>query len=349
MPKLSVIVPVYNTEKYLRECIDSILAQTFTDFELILVDDGSTDGSGAICDEYAKKDERIRVIHQENGGATAARRSGVQFAGGEYITFVDSDDWIEQCMYWEMLELADTYNADMVLSGMILERQKDNMVICTSNLSGLFNEDQIRRQICSVMLFDFSTHIPGLSLNLCNKLIKNSLLKYAFSELPDEITYGEDVLGSAICLLNAKCIYIMKNSAAYHYRQTTEFRLRERNVSILPRLSRFALVSQCCLVKNGFNDMDQLGCYVAQVSLYCIRHILLFNTDYTLQQKIRMVNDYLQEQHIRKLMKKAKTLVTDKKMRRKLCLVNRNRVFVLLLLFAGKEIVLRIKGCLMHK
>ena len=80
MPKLSVIVPVYNTEKYLRECIDSILGQTFTDFELILVDDGSTDGSGAICDAYAQKDPRIRVIHQENGGITVARKSGVRIS-----------------------------------------------------------------------------------------------------------------------------------------------------------------------------------------------------------------------------------------------------------------------------
>ena len=95
MPKLSVIVPVYNTEKYLRECIDRILAQTFTDFELILVNDGSTDGSGAICDGYAEKDSRIQVIHQTNGGITVARKSGVRAACGEYVTFVDSDDWID--------------------------------------------------------------------------------------------------------------------------------------------------------------------------------------------------------------------------------------------------------------
>ena len=103
MPKLSVIVPVYNTEKYLRECIDSILAQTFGDFELLLVDDGSTDSSGAICEEYAQMDERIRVIHQKNAGATVARRNGVSHAGGEYITFVDSDDWISRDMYAAMM------------------------------------------------------------------------------------------------------------------------------------------------------------------------------------------------------------------------------------------------------
>jgi len=95
MPKVSVIVPVYNTEKYLPRCIDSILAQTFIDFELILIDDGSIDASGEICDEYAKKDSRIVVIHKENGGASAARNKGIEIAQGEWISFVDSDDYLK--------------------------------------------------------------------------------------------------------------------------------------------------------------------------------------------------------------------------------------------------------------
>lgn len=93
-PKISVIVPIYKAEKYLHRCIDSVLAQTFTDFELILIDDGSPDGSGAICDEYAKKDKRVKVIHKENGGVTAARADGVKNSLGEFITFVDADDTI---------------------------------------------------------------------------------------------------------------------------------------------------------------------------------------------------------------------------------------------------------------
>ena len=93
-PIISVIVPVYNTEKYLDECIQSILSQTFADFELLLVDDGSTDGSGNICDKYAIQDERIKVFHQENRGVTAARKLGVKYSNGNYICFVDSDDKI---------------------------------------------------------------------------------------------------------------------------------------------------------------------------------------------------------------------------------------------------------------
>ena len=95
-PKISVIVPVYNTEKYLDRCIQSILAQTYTDFELLLVDDGSTDSSGAICDKYAEQDSRVRVFHKENGGVSSARNQGLDNAKGEWITFVDSDDWVDR-------------------------------------------------------------------------------------------------------------------------------------------------------------------------------------------------------------------------------------------------------------
>lgn len=93
-PKISVIVPVYKAEKYLHKCVDSLLAQTFTDFEILLIDDGSPDKSGEICDEYAEKDSRIRVFHKENGGVSAARNLGLNNSGGNYVAFVDSDDWV---------------------------------------------------------------------------------------------------------------------------------------------------------------------------------------------------------------------------------------------------------------
>lgn len=95
-PKISVIVPVYNVEKYLSLCIDSILSQTFTDFELLLVDDGCTDKSGEICDGYAKTDARIKVFHTENRGVSAARNLGIKEASADWICFVDSDDWVEK-------------------------------------------------------------------------------------------------------------------------------------------------------------------------------------------------------------------------------------------------------------
>ena len=114
MPRLSVIVPVYKVEKYIHKCIDSILNQTFTDFELILVDDGSPDNCGKICDEYAKRDARIRVIHKENGGLSDARNFGIDAAKGEIIGFVDSDDIIDANMYGDMIRYMDEHDLDVV-------------------------------------------------------------------------------------------------------------------------------------------------------------------------------------------------------------------------------------------
>ena len=114
-PKISVIVPVYNVEQYLPRCIDSILAQTFTDFELLLIDDGSRDNSGKICDEYAEKDSRIRVFHKENGGVSSARNVGLDNTCGEYVSFIDSDDWIGPSFLQELI----TGQADLIIGGKV--------------------------------------------------------------------------------------------------------------------------------------------------------------------------------------------------------------------------------------
>lgn len=117
MPKLSIIVPVYKNEKYLNKCVNSILNQTFTDFELILVDDGSPDNCGMICDDYALKDKRVKVIHQTNSGVSVARNRGIEVATGDYIGFVDSDDYISNMMYENLMNIAVVTEADIVKCG----------------------------------------------------------------------------------------------------------------------------------------------------------------------------------------------------------------------------------------
>lgn len=128
-PEISVIVPVYNAEKYLNRCIDSILAQTYTDFELLLIDDGSTDNSGKICDEYAEKDTRIRVFHKENGGASSARNVGLDNACGEWIAFADSDDYV----FPEWLSIfIIAEDIDLSCQGMITDKPLDKNIFQTT-------------------------------------------------------------------------------------------------------------------------------------------------------------------------------------------------------------------------
>lgn len=126
MPKLSIITPVYKVERYLPKCIDSILSQKFSDFELIIVDDGSPDNSGHIADEYKKKDPRIKVIHKENGGAPSARNAGIDCAKGEYLYFPDSDDWLDADYLKALIDEGDETNADLVISGFVMEYHDKN-------------------------------------------------------------------------------------------------------------------------------------------------------------------------------------------------------------------------------
>lgn len=134
-PTISVIVPVYNVEKWLGRCVDSILAQTFADFELLLIDDGSKDSSGAICDEYATKDERIRVFHKPNGGVSSARNLGLDNARGEWITFCDADDYVHD--HWLEAFITNAIKTDLVITGFeIIDQRSGAKRFCGEDLSG---------------------------------------------------------------------------------------------------------------------------------------------------------------------------------------------------------------------
>lgn len=128
MPVVSIVVPVYNQEKYLAQCIDSLLGQTFSELEIILVDDGSTDQSGAICDNYAKRDDRIKVIHKKNGGLSDARNAGIDIAKSEYIAFVDSDDFVERDIYKKLYHSLKEADADIAVCNCMIVDEKSKEI-----------------------------------------------------------------------------------------------------------------------------------------------------------------------------------------------------------------------------
>ncbi len=133
-PKITVIVPVYNVEPYLKKCVDSIICQTYKNLEIILVNDGSPDNCGQICDEYEKKDMRIKVIHKENGGLSSARNAGIDIATGDYISFIDSDDYINCKMYEYMIQCADVHtNKIIVCSYILIKHNKNTFFGCSQN------------------------------------------------------------------------------------------------------------------------------------------------------------------------------------------------------------------------
>lgn len=168
---ISIIVPIYNVEKYLRKCIESILSQTYKDFELILVDDGSLDGCPQICDEYATKDKRIVVIHQKNRGVSAARNAGLEMAKGEYIGFVDPDDSIVPEMYEMMVGAMETEQVELAICGYNYFDEDGNV-----DGSRLYKtkENEILTQ--KEIMNRFSDMPPSIRHGVCNKLFKKNLL-----------------------------------------------------------------------------------------------------------------------------------------------------------------------------
>ena len=161
--KISIIVPVYNAELYLQRCLDSILSQSFTDFEAILVDDGSSDKSGGICDEYAQRDSRIRVFHKENGGVASARQMGMDEAKGEYVIHTDPDDWVEPKMIEMLYNEAKAKEADVVICDFYINRPQKVYRVKQkpTNLDHL------------VVLSELFQQLHG---SCCNKLIKRTCL-----------------------------------------------------------------------------------------------------------------------------------------------------------------------------
>lgn len=204
---ISVIIPVYNTEKYLPQCLDSVIGQTYQDLEILLIDDGSSDCSGKICDDYARKDQRIKVIHQENQGVSAARNYGIQAASGAVISFIDSDDWLEPDMYERLQHNLETYQADIAICDVYESSDSGQRY---RNIWGKVGEESV------FSLEGEKKYTSGFSYTpvLWNKLIKRRLISERFSET---CRYGEDTLFLISAVRKAEKIVIDKRPM-YHYR-----------------------------------------------------------------------------------------------------------------------------------
>lgn len=211
---ISVIVPVYNSEKYLKRCIDSILNQTYKAIELILVDDGSPDNCGKICDEYAKKDKRVRVIHKTNAGVSAARNSGLEIASGNYATFVDSDDYIEPEMYGNMMEKVHQYNCDVVMCDCIKDFTDHSEIYTHDIRAGFYDKEQLVNEYYPHLLMMENVEYPATISNCLILFNRNKLgnLRYVVG-----VRYSEDLLFGAQLVYNTDSFYYMKEQAYYHY------------------------------------------------------------------------------------------------------------------------------------
>lgn len=215
--KISVIVPIYNTEAYLSQCIQSIRNQTYENIEIILVNDGSTDDSRRICEEAKGQDGRVHVIDKSNGGPASARKEGIKRASGDYVCFVDSDDWVEEDMCQGYRDILRRYDADIVVSGFLGESGEDVRVMTQLLEEGYYRLDEMPSAFITDIIFDKKVDRGIVTPSLWGKCFRRDIVKKNILSMDDTIRNGEDGGVWIPTLLDAKGLY-SSEKCWYHYR-----------------------------------------------------------------------------------------------------------------------------------
>ena len=218
MSLFSVIVPVYKVEKYLQQCVDSLLNQTYRDFELILVDDGSPDGSGRICDEYAVTDSRVRVVHKKNGGLVSARKAGAALAEGKYAVCVDGDDFVSENHLRYFADAIEKYSPDVVAGGFIkaYEDESKNVTNILPYRKGMYSREELKKEIFPLLIQNNKAEYFAPSV--WAKAYRADLYKKMQQAVDDRIKIGEDGACTIPCIYHASSLYVT-DKATYYYRQ----------------------------------------------------------------------------------------------------------------------------------
>ena len=291
MAYVSVIVPVYNVEKYLAGCIESILSQTYKDFELILVDDGAKDTSGLICDEYAAKDDRITVIHKQNGGLSHARNTGIAKSSGKYLLFVDSDDWIEPNTLRDTIKLAEDNQADVVIFGyfadIVNKEGKTSSYINHGEKMTINNVNEIAAMVVTWkrnFVFDASW----------NKLYLAEIIKQNDIQMPVGEIY-EDT-GFNLFVLPYLEKIVVSEKCYYHYMQRDAARitntynphkfefLKKRHISLLSYLSKY-------FQEDSIHICQSKYIYLKYV-FSCVIDLFMPSSNLTTREKHQLVKEY---------------------------------------------------------
>ena len=266
---ISVIVPVYKVEKYLRHCVDSILAQTYTDFELLLVDDGSPDGCPQICDEYARIDPRVRVIHKPNGGLISARNAGILAAEGDYVCIVDGDDWALETM---LQFIHDIVSRSAVPLDMVLfaanNVYEDHLEETVNNVpEGYYDRTRLEKEIFPFLLTDTrkGLQVGVIQAHTWDKAFRRELLLEHYTR-EERIRVFTDVPMTYECLLHCRNVYIC-NERLYMYNKTNEDSIRAKSrENLLTKSFRYLLLyMRAHLGGNGPMIDRQLNEYAAML------------------------------------------------------------------------------------
>ena len=278
-PLISVIIPIYNSEKYLDQCLESVIHQTYRNLEILLINDGSTDDSLAICQKFAHRDERIKIISKKNEGLIAARKTGIMNATADLIGFVDSDDWIEENMYERLVGIFLETDCDLVSSGIYRDYVDEfrTIEVCDNFKEGLYSD--IRNSVFPTMIWNDEKKDFGLYCTLVNKLYRKTLLQEVYHSINTNIFYGEDCLTLFSYVMYSKTIYIFQSSF-YHYNIRNGSMCRTVNDKLL--YNTYLLYSELKKIfmsqgSKAFILLRQLRRYILEVESHTLRMLYDIN------------------------------------------------------------------------
>ena len=269
---VSIIIPIYNGEMFLDKCVQSAINQSYKNIEVILVDDGSTDSSGEMCDNYASKDNRIKVIHKINGGLVSSRKAGLRASTGDYILYIDGDDWIETDLVKHYMNQVFEFKADVVISSHIVNLEGREDVLLNTLPSCVYNKDKLTSVIYPKMLYTGKFSQFGVFSYSWGKLYRKELLLENQLKVDESLTIGEDALCLYPTLLDANTLVILEQPY-YHYRQRANSLIKTlRTIEI----SKMQKVYDD--FKKIFYDKGVLDIMLPQLQYYLLS-LLVINTE----------------------------------------------------------------------
>lgn len=303
----SLIVSIYKVEKYLSKCIESILSQTYKDFELILVDDGSPDNCPLICDEVALKDGRVKVIHKANGGLISTRKAGLEAAKGDYICFVDGDDFLS-------VDMLEHYNK-------ILKEQKVDLICCGYTayfegvktetvkqkiISGFYNKKAIEENFYHKMLSSKPFFSFYIFPTVWSKCLNKNLAKIVYEEIPNEISLGEDVAATYPAILKAETIYI-SNYCGYMYRQNLNSMTHSYDKDLYSKIKTLILHLKKIEKEENWNSGSQINEYILFLLILAKNNEFKYNSNDKYSVKKANIKKYLKDPLFKETLKRVKT------------------------------------------
>lgn len=299
--KFSVIVPVYNVERFLRQCVESVLNQSFGDFELILVDDGSPDNCPRICDEYALKDGRVKVIHKPNGGLVSARKAGCVVAVGEYVVCLDGDDYIAPNCLDSFAKAIDEYSPDICLCGFYKAYSENDVKCLPFEKAGFYDKETIEKHIYPYLIEN--KYGRYFSASIWAKAFRREIYTEYQTSVDSRIKIGEDQCVVKPCVFRAESLYVI-DECLYYYRQNDESMTKSKGVFDL---------SVPKLIANHFEKEIGVSSFDFQAQIY--RHAVhdlfnavasQFNAKRDEKEIRRIIRQTLSDEYYKKALKESR-------------------------------------------